>query len=435
MARVHHIVFTGGPCGGKTSLESKAHQVLGDLGKRVFTIPEAATQFINGGVDVVHLAQHDRSAYLDVQEQILRVQLMYHQAFSQLAASSDEDVCVIHDRGALDNGAYMTPEEFAEVISRIGVDMQSLLDMYDMVIHLRTAAAGAEQFYTTANNTARSETPQLARQLDEMTMKAWLDHPRLQVIDNSTDFEGKMRRALEALTSHIGERPVRTQRRFLLVDTPSESVLDGMADRIIDIEQFYFAPPSTLHELRLRKRVQDGRATWHKAEILNQTASQRAHVERVVSDREAQDLLQSMRHVGMIAKQRFIVVENGEPLRIDRLSHPGSVVVLELDVVEHDQPVSIPAQLGHAVEITAIAELSSARLATYSDDQLARLLDLVRREENPSPQQILQELNHPSLCATCHHCADNPVSVYCSNSFHLSAQDQPERHDHTPPLG
>jgi len=37
---------------------------------------------------------------------------------------------------------------------------------YDAVIHLVTAAIGAEQFYTTENNAARTEGVELARKID-----------------------------------------------------------------------------------------------------------------------------------------------------------------------------------------------------------------------------------------------------------------------------
>jgi hypothetical protein len=47
----------------------------------------------------------------------------------------------------------------------------------DMVIHLVTAADGAEEFYTLENNAARTETPQVAKMLDKMTQGVWNGHP------------------------------------------------------------------------------------------------------------------------------------------------------------------------------------------------------------------------------------------------------------------
>jgi len=46
-----------------------------------------------------------------------------------------------------------------------------------MVLHLVTAADGAEKFYTLENNQARSETPEVARIVDRKTQMVWNGHP------------------------------------------------------------------------------------------------------------------------------------------------------------------------------------------------------------------------------------------------------------------
>ncbi len=49
----------------------------------------------------------------------------------------------------------------------MGWDSIQLRDArYDQVVHMMTAASGAEQFYQLANNSARSEGIELARELD-----------------------------------------------------------------------------------------------------------------------------------------------------------------------------------------------------------------------------------------------------------------------------
>lgn len=64
-----------------------------------------------------------------------------------------------------------------------------------------TAANGAEQFYTNANNEARRETPEEARILDEKTREAYKGVPKLHVIDNSTNFREKIERVGEAVSA------------------------------------------------------------------------------------------------------------------------------------------------------------------------------------------------------------------------------------------
>src|SRR5471030_1476837 len=48
--KIPSIVFTGGPCGGKTCMVSLLKQELEDKNWRVFVIPEMATLFYSNGV-------------------------------------------------------------------------------------------------------------------------------------------------------------------------------------------------------------------------------------------------------------------------------------------------------------------------------------------------------------------------------------------------
>jgi len=48
-----------------------------------------------------------------------------------------------------------------------------------------SAARGAEQFYTIEHHTSRSESIELARELDIKAAEAWVGHPYVEVVDNS----------------------------------------------------------------------------------------------------------------------------------------------------------------------------------------------------------------------------------------------------------
>lgn len=56
------------------------------------------------------------------------------------------------------------------------------------MIHLVTAADGAEEFYTLETNEdgVRLESAEQARELDKKTGAAWSSHPAHVIIDNST---------------------------------------------------------------------------------------------------------------------------------------------------------------------------------------------------------------------------------------------------------
>lgn len=56
-------------------------------------------------------------------------------------------------------------------------DVELRDERYDIVVHLVTAALGAEEFYSSESNSARSEGFDLARHLDQLCQNAWIGHP------------------------------------------------------------------------------------------------------------------------------------------------------------------------------------------------------------------------------------------------------------------
>lgn len=68
---------------------------------------------------------------------------------------------------------------------------------YDQIIHLVTAANGAEQFYSLESNFTRTETLEMARDIDARLSKAWLGHPCMDIIDNFINFETKVTKSIQ----------------------------------------------------------------------------------------------------------------------------------------------------------------------------------------------------------------------------------------------
>ena len=48
--RVHKLVLTGGPCGGKTTGQAHLATFFESLGWKVFRVPETATVLMSGGI-------------------------------------------------------------------------------------------------------------------------------------------------------------------------------------------------------------------------------------------------------------------------------------------------------------------------------------------------------------------------------------------------
>jgi hypothetical protein len=91
----------------------------------------------------------------------------------------------------------MSKESWDKVLKSNGWNAVELRDnRYNQVIHLITAANGAEAYYNIEDNPVRTEGLELARQLDKATIEAWVGHPYIDVIDNSTDFDAKLKRMI-----------------------------------------------------------------------------------------------------------------------------------------------------------------------------------------------------------------------------------------------
>lgn len=202
MKNITKIVVTGGPCGGKTTALERIREVFSKKGYTVVFIPETATELILGGI-----APWTTDTNQTFQHTLLMLQLEKEKLFTHGAIhlKDYEKLLIVCDRGAMDNKSYTTKEEFLNILTLMNTTEEELLSRYDAVFHLTTAAKGAEEFYTFANNNARYETIDEARALDDSLMSSWENHPNHFVIDNSTDFETKINKLIDKISSFLKE--------------------------------------------------------------------------------------------------------------------------------------------------------------------------------------------------------------------------------------
>src|SRR5262249_29018310 len=158
------------------------------------------TLLLGGGLQPLEMTAAQK---VEFQEHIARVTMALEAAFTAFALSAGKPCLVLHDRGLMDGAAYVRRDEWAALLRACRWSQAQLRDRYDAVIHLVTAAEGAEAFYGTATNAVRYETPEQARRVDQRTREAWVGHPRLRVIDNSTDFARKVDRAMAAVCNLV----------------------------------------------------------------------------------------------------------------------------------------------------------------------------------------------------------------------------------------
>ena len=96
------------------------------------------------------------SQRFEFQTNLLKTMLQLEDTYFSLARTQTRNCLVICDRGAMDCSAYLPKDEWERILEMNNYNEVDLRDnRYHQVIHLVTAAKGAEEHYTRSNNNAR----------------------------------------------------------------------------------------------------------------------------------------------------------------------------------------------------------------------------------------------------------------------------------------
>ncbi len=356
------IVITGGPCAGKTSAVERVREVFSAKGYRVLVIAETATQLISGGV-----APWTCATSLDYQKCQVRMQLAKERVFEQAAkAMPGEKILIICDRGALDTKCYISPEEYTHVLDSLGEEEGILLAGYDAVFHLVTAADGASEHYSLSNNRTRVETPEEAIELDRRLTSCWSSHPHYRVIDNSTDFEGKLQRLVGEICAFLGEdQPLEIERKYL-IEPPDEHWLESACKgRRTEITQTYLVT-SDGGEARVRRRGSEGRYVYYHTVKYRGSALARTEIEWEITAEEYENLLgQADPDCRPLHKTRYCLDHDGHCFEIDLYPFMSGQATMEVELRDEDETFTLPEGITVIREITGEREYSSRFMAAH----------------------------------------------------------------------
>ena len=351
MSEIKKIVLTGGPCAGKTTAMVRIIEHFTSLGFKVFTIPEIPTIFSQAGMNYL---TDNKGLFYEGEKATLELQLGFEDRFMRMAAECHEPTIVVCDRGAMDISAYMQPEMWEEITAAVGTNTQELRQRYDAVLHLVSAADGAEQFYTTANNAVRYEQMneeglRIARELDKKVIKAWTGHPHLRVINNHEDFNKKLNRVILEISHVLGlPQPIIEERKYIV------ELIGEIPDCTeSDIVQTYLvAEPGC--EIRLRRRG------WQGSFVNVHTTKKRTEnnkvleTERQVSNNLYESLLQQADpYRQSIRKHRKSFIWKGQYFELDTYYEPvDHLMILETKGVADQESVKFPPFIRVIEDIT-----------------------------------------------------------------------------------
>ena len=354
------IVITGGPCAGKTTAMSWIQNNFSKMGYTVLFVPETATELISGGV-----APWTCGSNGDYQKCQMQLQLEKERIFRQAAATMPVDkALIVCDRGALDNKAYMSPLEFSTVLASMGCNEVELRDNYDAVFHMVTAAKGAEKFYTTANNTARTETVEQAAALDDKLIAAWTGHPHLRIIDNTSGFEEKLKKLIGEISAFLGEpEPYEIERKFL-IEYPDVAALEKLPNcQRVEIIQTYLTAPEG-EEIRVRQRGCDGNYIYIQTTKRKISDAKRVEVERRLTKDEYLGLLMDADpDCRPVRKTRYCLTYDNQYFEIDVYPFWNDRAILEIELRNEGDEIRFPKDIRIIREVTGDDSFKNASLA------------------------------------------------------------------------
>lgn len=348
MKDIKKIVLTGGPCAGKTTALVKVIEHFSSRGYKVFTIPEVPTIFLQAGMDYL---TKNQDWFYEGEKSTLEIQLAFEDDFTRMAQTINGPVVIICDRGALDISAYLPTEMWEKITGLCDVTTQQLRDRYDAVLHLVSAADGAEQYYNTTSNEVRTEGIEKARLLDRKVIQAWTGHPHLRVINNHDNFDTKINRVLKEISAVLGlPQPITEERKYIVRVTSNDipNVIES------DIFQTYLvADPD--YEVRLRRRRWKGGKTVNVHTTKKRVGTNREiETERQVSNALYESLLaQADPYRHPIHKQRRSFIWKGQYFELDTYHDQlKGLIILETKGITDAEDVNFPPFIQVVEDIT-----------------------------------------------------------------------------------
>ena len=360
--RITRIVLTGGPAAGKTTLISRIlKEFKQDDGWKVITIPETATELISGfGIRPFG----NCVSMLDFQYFVIADQLHKEKlALKGAQMVPEENVLIIYDRALFDDKAYITDEQFREILAYFGKTEQEVLAGYDAVLHLVSCAKGAEFAYNFGNE-ARYEPLETAREKDDLTLRAWKDHPNLKVIDNAVDFEDKLRRGIRAIYDCLGlTAPQEVWHKYLIAMPDVLALEKTYAASAIDMMQTYLVGTQPNVVLRIRQQ-KNGQEYLYFYTEKRYTDAGAWETEKPITQKEyVQYLMEADTALHAVHKTKYRFCIDGQRFEIDVYPFSESRAIMRAELPAAASAPQTPQGIEIIREVTGDPMYKNSRLA------------------------------------------------------------------------
>lgn len=207
---IYRIVFTGGPCAGKTTIIDKMKQLLENDDYYVIVVPETAAELISKGI----IPHDDKKHTLRFQELVLETQTRKEitaDEYCRLIKNSNLDfikdkkgIVVLYDRGIPDNRAYLSHNEYNNMLKKYNYNELAIIDKYDLVINLVSLATTNPELYSL--DEIRYEPVEEASYKDMLTSSAWCLHRNFEMIRPTDKIEEKISLVYNTISNKLNNK-------------------------------------------------------------------------------------------------------------------------------------------------------------------------------------------------------------------------------------
>lgn len=379
---ISRICITGGPCAGKTTVMAAIQQDLTQLGYKVLVVPEAATLIMKGGAMIVSSSFTEQQG-LQFQKNLMRLQIALEDTFIDIAQMvTDQPVVLLMDRGLLDGSAYVSRNNWQALLDDLNMNTINLRDnRYDAILHMVTAADGAEKFYASLTNEARYESAEEARHKDVRLREAYMGHKHWVLIDNSaTDFMQKINRAKQQVQNILGHNTGSSFYKKFLLRKANASPTQKTAVPIhlgrnqhfeeSEVEETfinYSTSEGRVVEASIEKKGNNNAYAYTLKVVLEKKGS---HItkKKSISASEYIELKQSCKKdVPSLHSNRLCTIDRGLYMIIDyypNVKNQPMICIIQINEnVEDPKRIQVPEYLSIEQEITDIDEFQPRALA------------------------------------------------------------------------
>lgn len=256
------IVFTGGPCAGKSTMIERLKEYLKEKGYTVVVVPETATEMHNMGIGYKMI----RSVPI-FQKLIFDYQKVKEDSVETMLRVNSEDsnrYVVIYDRGIIDNKAYFDDSKGFDKLLGDNYSELNILDSYDYVFNLITLADCNKEKYNLSSNEARTESPEDAIKRDRKTSNAWTGHRNIKIINTSITEDEEF----EIIKNKVDELMEGINRKEIKSIELDNDIYDfykynDVNSRLIEIEEQILSSPGKQNVIyKIYKRTYKGNTTF-----------------------------------------------------------------------------------------------------------------------------------------------------------------------------